>query len=152
MLFQDDRAIFEDDCFDDILYIIVSYNNNTKIYKIYKNNYVYPHSQEEYSSSGSIITSEQYEKYISPLNSNFKGLFIAGMMKNEDYACNITEMNGNQASVRARLVQIGYIRDIPDALYEYRRRQIIQRIMMFAQSNLVDDVIGLIAQYIIVLN
>lgn len=152
MLFQDDRAIFEDNYFDKLLYVITSYNNNVNIYRIYANGDDYLSGQEEYFRSGSQITIEQYEKYISPLNSNFKGSFIAGMRRYEDYACNITNKKGNQTSVRAQLVHIGYIRDIPNALYEYRRRQLIQRLMMFAQSNLVGDVIKIIVQNIITLN
>jgi hypothetical protein len=152
MLFQDDRTIFEYTYFDELLYVITSYNTNTNIYRMYNSDTDYLRGQEEYFRSGSIITSEQYEKYISPLNPKFKGSFIAGMTRDEDYACNITNEKDNQTSVRAQLVHIGYIRGIPNALYEYRRRQIIQRIMMFAQSNLVDDVIKIIAQNVITLN
>jgi hypothetical protein len=166
MLFQDDRTIFNDDYFDELLYIITSYNNDTKIYRIYEHNDDYLHTQVEYFCSGSQITSEQYEKYINPLSLRYNGSLITGKMRDEDliaqplqgkhpqedYACDITKKNGNRTSVHAQLVHIGYIRGIPNALYEYRRRQIIQRIMMLARSNLIDDVIKIIAQNVITLN
>lgn len=152
MLFQDERAIFEDVYFDELLYVIVSYNNDAKVYRAYLSDTNYLRGQEELFRNGSQITSHQYEKYISHLCPKFKGTFIAGMMKDEDYACNITKKNGGQALIRAQRVHIEYIRYIPNALYEYRRRQIIQRIMMFAQSNLIEDIIKMIAQNVITLN
>lgn len=98
------------------------------------------------------ITENEYDKYIMPQSYGFT--FVMGFTKHNKYYISLNK-HDDDGFTHHYFLSIGaidftqYIDPIPDGVYEYRRRKYIRRILMFAQTDLIKDVISEIAGLLI---